>query len=231
MKVMENLVNQSYETAKKFLEDQGMHVLQGEEFSDDVEEGRVVRTDPAVGTELKDGQTVWVYVSKGPVIEKQKMLNVVGLKYSIAYNQLIGQGFESVDREYVEDDAEKDTVIKQSEDPNTMVDVTTRIVLTVSKGPKPTEAPTKPPTEPPTEAPTKPPEVTVRKTFQLPADRTEDYTLSLKQNGKEVLEPTTITAGTTQIEVELTGTGTQYYDLWINGEYYKTEKVEFTSDG
>lgn len=231
VKVMENLVNQSYETAKKFLEDQGMHVLQGEEFSDDVEEGRVVRTDPAVGTELKDGQTVWVYVSKGPVIEKQKMLNVVGLKYSIAYNQLIGQGFESVDREYVEDDAEKDTVIKQSEDPNTMVDVTTRIVLTVSKGPKPTEAPTKPPTEPPTEAPTKPPEVTVRKTFQLPADRTEDYTLSLKQNGKEVLEPTTITAGTTQIEVELTGTGTQYYDLWINGEYYKTEKVEFTSDG
>ena len=231
VKVMENLVNQSYETAKKFLEDQGMHVLQGEEFSDDVEEGRVVRTDPAVGTELKDGQTVWVYVSKGPVIEKQKMLNVVGLKYSIAYNQLIGQGFESVDREYVEDDAEKDTVIKQSEDPNTMVDVTTRIVLTVSKGPKPTEAPTKPPTDPPTEAPTKPPEVTVRKTFQLPADRTEDYTLSLKQNGKEVLEPTTITAGTTQIEVELTGTGTQYYDLWINGEYYKTEKVEFTSDG
>ena len=71
----------------------------------------------------------------------------------------------------------------------------------------------------------------MRKTFQLPADRTEDYTLSLKQNGKEVLEPTTITAGTTQIEVELTGTGTQYYDLWINGEYYKTEKVEFTSDG
>ena len=98
VKVMENLVNQSYETAKKFLEDQGMHVLQGEEFSDDVEEGRVVRTDPAVGTELKDGQTVWVYVSKGPVIEKQKMLNVVGLKYSIAYNQLIGQGFESIDQ-------------------------------------------------------------------------------------------------------------------------------------
>ncbi len=247
VKVMENLVNQPYETAEKFLVDQGMAVLRGEEFSETVEAGRVTRTDPEHGTELKDGQTVWVYVSKGPVIVTETMIKVVGLNYSTAYNQLRSLGFTDVTYEAKEDDAKKDTVIAQSVEPNTEVDVTTHIVLTISKGPKPTEKPTKPPTDPPTEAPTTPPtaapttpptaaptnpqETTVRRTFQLPTDRTEDYVLSLKRNGKEVLEPAPIAAGTKEIVVELTGSGTQEFELYINGELYKKEKVEFVSNG
>ncbi len=40
-----------------------------EEYSDDVEEGKVIRTDPEAGAELEKGATLTVYISKG---QKQK---------------------------------------------------------------------------------------------------------------------------------------------------------------
>ena len=113
--------------------------------------------------------------------------------------------------------------MEQSVSRGTELEIDKEIVLSVSKGPAPTE--------PPTEAPTDPPELTVQKTFNLPTDRTEDYVLSLYLNGKNVYEDAAITAGTSSITVELTGSGTLYYDLYINGEYYKTEKVVFTANG
>ena len=64
-----------------------------------------------------------------------------------------------------------------------------------------------------------------------PADRTENYMLSIYQRGEELMEPTEIAGGTESIMVELTGSGVQYYELYINGNYYKTEKVEFTVNG
>lgn len=233
VKIMENLAGQEYEVAKKFLEDQGMHVLPSEEFNDDVAEGRVIRTDPAQGAQLKDGDTVWLYVSRGPVIERVEMIKVTGLKYDVAYNMLRNLGFTNITPKEVESDEKEDTVIKQSEDRGVLVDVTKEIILTVSKGPKPTDKPTAPPTAPPTEAPTDPPikEITKRIIFKLPTDRTEEYIFSLFQNGKEVIEPVKIPVGTTQIEVELTGSGVQYYELYINDEYYSTEKVDFAANG
>ena len=94
---------------------------------------------------------------------------------------------------------------------------------------KPTEEPTEEPTEKPTETPkeTQPAEVTKTVTIELPADRTEDYVLGLFFNGKSVLEDTAITAGTRSIDVTLTGAGTVYYDLYINGECECEKKVTF----
>ena len=68
-------------------------------------------------------------------------------------------------------------------------------------------------------------------TFNLPRDRNEAYTLELYQNGKAVLEPTPITVGVFKIDVMLTGSGIQSYDLYINGKFYKTEEVDFTVNG
>ena len=78
---------------------------------------------------------------------------------------------------------------------------------------------------PATEAPR---EVTKTVTVELPADRTEDYNLGLFLNGRAVLENTVISAGTQSIGVTLTGSGTVYYDLYINDAYYKTVKVVFS---
>ena len=85
----------------------------------------------------------------------------------------------------------------------------------------------------PTQAPTEPQnqEVTLVYTIQLPADRTENYVLSIHQSGNQLMEDTEIDAGTESIQLELTGSGVQYYELYIDGSYYKTEKVEFTVNG
>ena len=290
VKVMEDLAKQDYETAVKFLEnlDMGLNPLQRQEFSDDIPEGKVTRTEPAAGETLQEGQTIWIYVSSGPAIKTETVDNCIGRKEKVAYNILSEKGFE-VEIEYEYDDADEGIVIDQSVAAGTELDITTKITLTVSKGPKTakminvvgqqysaayenlkelgftkitpkyvendadegevveqsvsrgneisidkeivlTVSSGPAPTEAPTQAPT-PTQVTVYQTFSLPSDRTENYILSLYKDGKTVYEDAEITAGTTSITVELTGSGTQYYDLYINDEYYKTEKVVFSANG
>ena len=112
------------------------------------------------------------------------------------------------------------------------MDVNEEIKLVVSDGPAPTEAPTQKPTEKPTDPPEQ--EVTLIFTFNLPTDRTENYVLSQRdQNGNEIegYEDIPVQAGTPSIQVELTGSGTEFYQLYIDGAYYKTEKVEFIVNG
>ena len=46
----------------------------------------------------------------------------------------------------------------------------------------------------------------------------------------EVIEPQEIAPGTTSYFLKLTGTGTQTYELYIDGELYKTLPVEFTEN-
>ena len=225
------------EEARSYLEAMGFRVLPFESSNDEFEEGRVYKTEPAAGSELKAGQTIKLYISTGPTVKTVAMPYVVGMKYADARQTLIDLGFSVISYESEENDAPQDQVIAQPFEKDTQVDVKETIVLTISEGPAPTEPPTEPPTqkptEPPTEAPTEPGlnEVTLVYTIQLPADRTENYMLSIHQHGEELLEPTEIEAGTESIQVELTGSGVQYYELYINGTYYKTEKVEFTVNG
>ena len=136
IKYMENLVGQTEEDAKSFLLGQGMNPLPQGEFSDDVPEGQVIRTDPVEGAELKDGDKVILYISKGPVIQKAKMPKVEGLSLQDALEVLDDAGFENVKTKYVESDKDADEVLKQSVAYKTEIDVTTEIVLTVSLGPE-----------------------------------------------------------------------------------------------
>ena len=136
IKYMEDLIGQTEDDAKSLLRGQNMNPLVHEEFSDDVPEGRVVRTDPVEGTELKAGQTVHLYISKGPVIQKEKMPLVEDLKLERALKVLEDAGFKNVKTEYVESDKDMDVVLDQSVVYNTEIDVTTEIILTVSMGQK-----------------------------------------------------------------------------------------------
>ena len=233
IKVLDNLALMPQEDAQAYLDRLGMNPLIKYEFNDTVDKGRVIRTDPAADTELKDGQTVWLICSSGPLIETAKMPDVVGMPYEQAEELLEGLGF-AVSFTARDSDADKNEVIKQPYAEGTEVDVTEKIVLTVSKGPKPTEPPqeteekpTQKPTEKPTEAPAAP-EVTKTVTIELPGDRDADYVLGLYRNGKAVLEETVVKAGTDSIDVTLTGSGTVYYDLYIDNSYFKTVKVEFS---
>ena len=246
--VMEDLTGNGgmkAEEARSYLEALGMKVLPFESSHEEYEEGRVYQTDPAAGAELKPGQTVKIYISTGPAIKTVSMPYVIGMKYADAYQTLNDLGFTAISYNSEENDAPQDQVIGQPFEKGDLVAVDETIVLTVSEGPAPTEPPTEPPTAPPTEPPTAPPtepptqaptepqnqEVTLVYTIQLPADRTENYVLSIYQSGHQLMEDTLIDAGTESIQLELTGSGVQYDELYIDGSYYKTEKVEFTVNG
>ena len=233
------------EEARSYLEALGMKVLPFEASNEEYEAGRVYQTSPAAGAELKPGQTIKIYVSTGPAIKTVPMPYVVGMKYADAYQTLRDLGFTVVSYQSEENDAPANEVIAQPFEKDEKIAVDETIVLTISDGPAPTEPTTEPPTEdptaestePPTEDPTAEPtepenkDVTLVYTIQLPADRTENYMLSVRQNGNQLMEDTEIEAGTESIQVELTGSGVQYFELYIDGAYYKTEKVEFTVNG
>ena len=248
---MENLLKMKAENAEKFLNGLklNLHIIMREEYHKDIPAGYVSRTSPAAGEPLVEGQTVTIWVSSGPEVIMAMVPNVVGKDLEDAIKTLNANGFVNVGQNPVDSDRPKNQVVGQSAEKFVKIDVTTLIVLDVSTGvPEmpveptdpitPTEPedtqPTEPePTEPePTEPDTTAPDdgmVTLDYVFILPS-RTESYVLSIMSNGEWFIEGMTIQPGATKAPVRLTGTGTQTYELYIDGEFYATQKVEFDPD-
>ena len=234
VKVMEDLVGVTEEEAKAYLAGQGFVPLVRSEASEIFEKGEVIRTDPAKGTVLTKGQTVKLWVSSGAKQVLARMPDVEGLSRENAIQVLNQLGFENVEVTTVKSDKPKDQVVNQSEEKRKDIDVNTEIYLEVSDGSveetKQTDTTTEPDTIP-TEATTQPTTtdggmVTQTVTFYLP-DRTEAFELVILLNGQEILGPTQIQPGSNGYVMELTGSGEKNFDLYINGEYYLTQKVVF----
>ena len=219
---MDNLVQSTPEDAESFLngKDMGLQFLRRYETSA-VTEGLVTRTEPAAGEELKEGQTVVLWISTGPETKTAWVSKVVNLSVDMAIKVLKASGFENVTVEQVENIAEAGTVIQQSVAPQTQVDVNTEIVLTVSKGPAVSQKPTDPTweTEPPT---------WVKKviTVFLPDDIMEDYTLAIWRDG-DMLEERNIPRGTVSTQFEVSGEGKMEFMFTINGSQNWTQQVDF----
>ncbi len=105
-----------------------------EVFDDTIKEGQVVKTDPAKGTQLERGQTVTVYLSKGPEVKKAKVPNVVGKHKDTAVQLLESNGFKTYTFETEESSKDKDTVTRLSVNANQTIDVTTEITIYISEG-------------------------------------------------------------------------------------------------
>ena len=240
-KVMEDITNLTEQEARDFLGELGLNlvILPRQEASATVEAGRIIRTDPVRGEQLTEGQTITLWISSGPEVKTAQMPKVVGLKYSTALDLLTKYGFTDVDYRSVESGKPKDEVVSQSVEKGETVSVDTKIILEISEGPAettvpPTEPSTEPPTQPPTTQPaTDPADVTVEKRVELtlPSDRTEPYTLSIRLGGERVMEDMVVQVGTYTVMVQLTGSGVQYYELYIDDQYYRTEKVDFSVNG
>lgn len=134
VKLMEDLVGITQDRATSFLMGQGLKPLVREEASDDYPAGYVVRTDPAAGAELSDGQTVRLYVSTGPSTVTGKMPNLLGATKERALENLEQWGFQNVTITGVYSKEEKGRVVSQSETAGTILDVNTHITLEVSEG-------------------------------------------------------------------------------------------------
>jgi serine/threonine-protein kinase len=207
---MTDVVNQSLETAKTILGMQGLALKfqVEEEASDEVDEGYVIRTKPAVGEKIKTGDTVVLYVSTGP--KKVKMINVVGEDLDTALKLLKVAGFTNIKYDdYVEDEAPVDQVVTQSVAENTEIPVNTQIVLQISKGPA---------------------EITKMVNFGLMEDMIEAYevVITRKDTGEEIFNAT-ISASKTEISLELSGKGKVIYVVTMGGNTSYEQEVDFST--
>ena len=98
----------------------------------------VLATAPKAGTELLEGATVRVNVSKGP--KPITVPNVIGSAFETAQSMLQGAGF-AVAREEVEDPAAAGTVVGQNPAAGTQQSKGSVITLQVSSGPQTSQIP------------------------------------------------------------------------------------------
>jgi serine/threonine-protein kinase len=219
-RVPDGLVGEKYTTAVTILNNNGFEKVTPKEEPSLEEEGTVTRLSVEPGSEQDVTQEIIVYYSSGEVIER--MPNVIGLTESAARETLDDKGFRNIStqEEYSEDVA-AGKVIRANIVEGDRVDVTTRIILTLSKGPEPTEPPA-------TTKPTEPAEVTKSITIALPTDRTEEYNLSIEFE-EEIVVNVHLTPDTATYEFSLTGSGTGEYSIYIDGELLRTETVNFNA--
>lgn len=231
IKVMSNFLGSDGNVAKSILEGQGFVVIPKMEPSDEVKEGLVVRTDPEVGTQLAEGQDVYIYISSGPDVTTALMLHVVGKDKDHALELLDAKGFKKVRTVTVESDEPAGMVVYQSEEAGLEIDVLTEIILEISAGPRETEPEETEPqpeeTEPqpePTE--TQLPVIRRNVTFDLPQMEVA-YTLSILQDGVQVISGISIAPGTDSFAAEFSGAGLVTFDLYVDGSYHSSIAEEF----
>ena len=225
---MPNVVDKTEEMARNILDSQklDLDISVKEVFDSTVAGGTIIKTDPASGEQLKTGQQVTLYISKGP--ELKSVPNVVGMDIETAVAVLKNAGFKNPGIERVESDEEENTVVNQNPGKNTEWDVTKVIELEISEGPKPTTEPTTEPTTAPTTAPTTPASpVTKDVVLSLQGEADEaDIHVSISRDGVQIYSQT-VTKGTKGITLPgQTGSGTVLYNIVIdNAEGWETPVV------
>jgi len=191
---MPDVVGLEEEVAKRILNSQNLNldIKITRENNNDVEKGLVISTDPEAKEELEKSQAVTIVISQGA--KKMPMPNLVNMTVSSAYGVLLNAGFDmqKVTYEYIHNEAARDTVLGQSVAEMTEVLVNTDIVLTVSKGPEPTQEKTK----------------TV--TLTIP-EGMEDCVVTVVDSNGVTVATETAAIGSKEVTVSLTGSGKQTY--------------------
>ena len=133
---MPSLTHQDYRTAEAMLvNDYGVQVEYSERvFSDVIPEGQIVSTDPIAGSPLEEGQTVTLYVSKGPENKIVSMPLLIGLDEDQAREAAEQVGIEIGSVITIASSEEAGKVIYQSIKAYTDVDPDAVVYLQVSDG-------------------------------------------------------------------------------------------------
>ena len=143
IRYMENLVNQKQDIAEKFLTNKGISFLSREENDDTVEKGHVIRTDPADGEEIKEGQTVILYISMGPEMKDAKVPDVTNKSLDTAKTILNMQGVK-IDiqvKEENNDTVPKDEIIRTEPAAGELMKTGDTVTIYISLGPKTVKMP------------------------------------------------------------------------------------------
>ncbi|MCM0621004.1 Stk1 family PASTA domain-containing Ser/Thr kinase [Nocardioides bruguierae] len=110
--------------------------------------GTVIEQQPAAGTEVEDGSSVTLYVSRGP----KAVPEVTGDQRDVARQKIQQRGFNPVVREDPTSTEPAGTVVDQFPAAGTKLDQDSDVLIVVSTYTEPTESPTESPTETPSES-------------------------------------------------------------------------------
>ena len=138
--VVNDTVPQAKARLKSLEEKYGLEIVSDEadmEFSDEYTEGYIIRSEPAEGEPLKNGDTVRLIVSKGPEKKPVAVPRFVGMQIDEALRSLVDTWHltcTEADIEYVESAEEPNSIIWQSIDPATTVTEWDTIKFQVSGG-------------------------------------------------------------------------------------------------
>ncbi|MES5823038.1 Stk1 family PASTA domain-containing Ser/Thr kinase [Streptomyces sp. RG80] len=128
------LIDKTETQARDRLEQAGLEVGKVQrEYSDTVKRGRVISSDPTVGTRIRDNDSVGLTISKGP--DTVKLADLKGYRLDKAKNRLENDGLEPgmVTREFSED-VIKGFVISTDPEAGTTLRAGSAVALVVSKG-------------------------------------------------------------------------------------------------
>ncbi len=218
-----NVVGMNVKAAIKTLAASGFEKTKIEKEQSTKDKDEVLRLSVDVNTKVDVTTEITIYVSEGFV--RAKVPAVHGMSIDEAKRMLNQAGFSNIKVSYEDNDAQKNSVIRQSISADVEVDTSTEISLTVSNGPKATEPPK---TEPPaTEAPketTK--DVTIKLDDDIIGEHDDPFQVTIKMNGKTLYDAL-VDPETESIVVKMTGKGIQSYTIYINNEPKGLDTVNF----
>ena len=136
---MENVIGMDYRTAEITLKklELSLEFSYKYEYSSSFNVDCVIRTEPAEGETLHQGDIIVLVRSKGPEPKPVTVPTFLTLTLEQAQEQAEGLGLKVGPAQHAYSDAPAGTVIDQSLAPTTEVNTGTEIVLTVSDGPDP----------------------------------------------------------------------------------------------
>ena len=226
---MPNLLSYEQEAAAKVLSNQELRLeIIVEKYHDPmVTKGCVIKTIPETGSKLTTGQQVTLYISLGP--ELATVPNMVGGNIITAMNLLKAAGFDTPDIRYVYSNEEVDTVVSQSHEKNTQINVDTLITLDVSKGPEPTQPPETTESTEVTET-TEPTVMGVTMDVEINVGnytQTSSCKVTVKRDGQIVFSGEVPQGVAVLVVDEQTGSGLVVYEVTVNDTETWNETVDF----
>ncbi len=129
-----DVVGRDESDAEEMIQDAKLTVVHETAYSDDVEQGKVISSDPVAGTEVDEGTEVTIVVSKGA--EQATVPDIRNKTASAAESALADAGLSGSSSEEYSDDIPEGQIISQSIDPGSKVSKGTTVSYVVSRGPE-----------------------------------------------------------------------------------------------
>lgn len=129
-----NVLNLERMEAIGMLQESGFEYSASETYSADVEKGCVISSSPAAGVEAEKGSAVEIVISAGKKVETTTVPQLKGLTEDAAIARIESSGLSVGTISSVDSELDAGTVVWQSKDPGTEVEVHTKIYLQISNG-------------------------------------------------------------------------------------------------